>query len=545
MTQNITFKLYKDTIIISQMKKDNNSESLNNTNVIDLKELKFSTDYIEQNLELVANFLNVVVIKNDITKVQINNIEIATYALDVINYWDHINTIIFKPDKKITFNIFLKLLDNKYIEEIECYEMPEYLIERLDINRSVKVKTRNQINFKSNFMSDNDLNNYSDIYYKKTIVIKSDFNKDEYDDLKTFMGINNHLKTIKILTYSNELLATIIEEAKTFNKENIKIEIAEKNNDLDIIYKSVNYIKKTDKKFIENNNISFKLNYSNEYKKMNFFKELNFKFLKYIIVFIIMLGFLIVGINYFVQYHDQGIIEKQIDEFNTILKNAETSNDIDQNNNDIEYIDKDETQTTTKKKNNYVSSYYTNFSQVFDNLIKKNKDTVGWLTVNDTKINYPVVQASTNSYYLNRDFYKVRNSMGWIFMDYRNNTKELDKNTIIYGHNIKTGIMFGTLKYALNSSWYKKAQNQIITFNTPTANMKWQIFAIYKIPATDDYLKNDFDTDEEYLAFLKMLKDRSIFDFKVDVNENSKILTLSTCNNHSNRTVVHAVLLEN
>ena len=134
--------------------------------------------------------------------------------------------------------------------------------------------------------------------------------------------------------------------------------------------------------------------------------------------------------------------------------------------------------------------------------------------------------------------------MGWVFMDYRNDSVELSKNTIIYGHNIKTGIMFGTLKYMLNSSWYKRPSNQIITFNTPTKNMKWQIFSLYRVPETDDYLKTDFDTDEEYMEFLNMITERSIYDFNIELTAESKIITLSTCNNHVNRNVVHAVLIE-
>lgn len=545
MTSNLIFKLYKDTIVISQMKKETDEQSLNNTNIINIKELKFSTDYIEQNLELVANFLNVVIIKNNIQNVQINNMEIASIALDVINEWDHIKKIIFKPDRKVNFDLFLKILDNKYISEIDCYQMDEFLIERLDTNKNVRVNTRHEITFKSNFMQDNFLNSYSDIYYKKMIVIRNEFDKVEVDDFKTFMGINNRLKLIKILKYSNVLLASVIDELKKYNKKDIRIEISEKNNDLDVIYNSVAYIKKTDRHFFENNNITFKLNYSKEYKNNNFFKEINFKFFKYIIIFVFLLGSTIMGINYYTQYHDESRINKQISEFTNILEDAEVNNSLDNNDSDIEIIEKEDVTTTTKKKSHYVSSYYTNFSKVFDTLLKKNKDTVGWLKVNDTRINYPVVQAKTNAYYLNRDFYKIKNSMGWIFMDYRNDPIDLSKNTIIYGHNIKGGIMFGTLKYALNSSWYKKANNQIITFNTPKADMKWQIFSIYTIPETNDYLKTEFDTDEDYLKFTNMLAKRSIHNFKVKITPDSKIITLSTCNNHKKRTVVHAVLIPN
>ena len=262
-----------------------------------------------------------------------------------------------------------------------------------------------------------------------------------------------------------------------------------------------------------------------------------------IIIFIIGVGLVTLMLDYYVQFKDNNKIEKELIDINKIIDDASSNNSVDGNVTDVDFIDDREEETTTKKVgSSYSSAYYINYSQIFEELLKKNTDTVGYLSVNNTKINYPVVQASTNSYYLNRDFNKRKNSMGWIFMDYRNNAKDLDKNTIIYGHNIKQGIMFGTLKYALNSSWYKKESNQVITFNTPTKNMKWRIFSIYRIPATEDYLKTEFESDEEYMEFLNMLKNRSIYNFNVELNESSKILTLSTCFSHTTRHVVHAVL---
>ena len=119
MDFNIVFKLSPSTISISQIKKDVDYKSLNNTNIIDLKDLKFSKTYIKENFELVSNFLNLVIIKNNITKVQINNLDIALVCLDLINSWEHIETLIFKPDKKLSYDIFLKLLDNNHLKEID------------------------------------------------------------------------------------------------------------------------------------------------------------------------------------------------------------------------------------------------------------------------------------------------------------------------------------------------------------------------------------------------------------------------------------------
>ena len=135
--------------------------------------------------------------------------------------------------------------------------------------------------------------------------------------------------------------------------------------------------------------------------------------------------------------------------------------------------------------------------------------------------------------------------MGWVYMDYRNNINNLSNNTIIMAHNIKQGLMFGTLRYTTNESWYKNPKNQIITFNTPIKNMKWKIFSIYTIPVTNDYLYANFGDLNEFQDFLNKLKGRSIYDFGVDLNKDDHILTLTTCGKtNATRLVVHAVLIE-
>lgn len=542
MSYNIVFKLTKDTIIISQIKKDVNYEELNNTNIIDVKDLKFSNDYIKENFELVSNFLNVIIIKKNISCVQINNMDIALTCMDLINSWEHIDKIIFKPDKILPLDIVLKLLDNRYIKSIECFDISNYLAERLDMNKSIKIKTRNKYNLESNFMKSNLLSSYSEIYYKKMIVITNDFNNNDIDDFKNFMFLNARLKVIKLVKYSNELLTIIVDELMKNNRSNITIEITEKNNELNVIFNSVNYIKKTYHKYFDKNNIKFKLTYSKEYKKNNFFKQVNFKLFTTILIFIVLVSAFTVALDTYIQYKDQNTIGDELVEIDDILEQYELVKDIDDFEPDINIVDTD-TEVTTKPKTKSV--YYTNFAGVFDTLIKKNKDTVGWLEIKNTKIKYPVVQADVNSYYSGRDFNKKKNKMGWIFMDYRNNPVYLNRNTIIYGHNIKSGIMFGTIKYIFNSSWYKKDSNLLITFNTPTKNMKWKIFSIYQIEVTEDYLQNEFDTDDEYLRFIDMIRNRSIVKFDAEVNKDSKILTLSTCGKTSEvRQVVHAVLVE-
>lgn len=547
MKFNLVFKLYKDSIIISEIKKEVDYESLNNTNVIDVKELKFSDDYIKDNFELVANFLNVVIIKNNITNVQINNMDVASLCMDLINTWEHVKKLYFKPDKKVSLEVFLKLLDNDTLEEINCYEMSDYLIERIDLNKRMKVITRHEVKNESRFMKENFLSSYSDIYYKKVIIVDGKLDETEIEELKNFIAISSRLKVIKIFNYSNEMLTMLISELETHQKKNILIQIEEKNNDLNTIYNTVGYLKKSYKKYFEDCNIKFKLNYSKEYKRNNFLKAFNLKLFSILILLIALVFATTIGINYYNQYLDQNKIEDQMDEILQIVENAEIEEIITTTEPVTEVVPGDVSTTTTKKKtsgDSYASAYYTNYKQVFSELLKKNKDTVGWLKVKNTKINYPVVQSSTNSYYLNRDFNKRKNSMGWIFMDYRNDPVNLDQNTIIYGHNIKQGIMFGTIKNMMKKDWYNKESNLTITFNTPTKNMKWKIFSLYRIEPTEDYLQTEFNSNEDFRNFINMITKRSIKDFKVEVPDGAKIITLSTCFSSNTRHVVHAVLVE-
>ncbi len=179
-----------------------------------------------------------------------------------------------------------------------------------------------------------------------------------------------------------------------------------------------------------------------------------------------------------------------------------------------------------------------------DKLIKQNKDTVGWINVNNTNINYPFMQTKDNKYYLTHAFDKSWNDAGWIFLDYRNNKDFSSKNNIIYGHSRLDKTMFGSLHNVLSSNWYNNKNNHIIRLSTQTENTMWQIFSVYKVPVETYYLTVDFPSSSDYSDFLKTIKDRSIHSFKVNVSSSDKILTLSTCSNNNKRVVVHAKLIK-
>lgn len=176
----------------------------------------------------------------------------------------------------------------------------------------------------------------------------------------------------------------------------------------------------------------------------------------------------------------------------------------------------------------------------FRKLKETNNEIVAWIKVNNTKIEYPVVQASDNSFYLTHNFERNSNKAGWVFADYRNEFDGSDKNIIIYGHNMRDDSMFGSLKNIINKEWYDNEENKYITFITETENVTYEVFSVYQIEKEDYYITTNF-SGNEFNEFLSTIKSRSIKNFNVDISKQDNILTLSTCaNNNKYRVVLHA-----
>lgn len=179
----------------------------------------------------------------------------------------------------------------------------------------------------------------------------------------------------------------------------------------------------------------------------------------------------------------------------------------------------------------------------FKALLKINPDTVGYLKVKNTNINYAVVKQKDNRFYLTHNFKKEYNIAGWIFVDYRNQVDGTDKNITIYGHNMRDGSMFGSLKKTLYSDWYGDKENLKISFDTPKDNYIYEVFSLYRIKKEEYYTKNTFESDKEYESFLNKLKERSYVNFDKKLSSKDKIITLSTCDtNNKYRIILHAVL---
>ncbi len=172
-----------------------------------------------------------------------------------------------------------------------------------------------------------------------------------------------------------------------------------------------------------------------------------------------------------------------------------------------------------------------------------NSDTVGYIKVNNTNINYPVVQTNNNTFYLTHTFDKTENKAGWVFMDYRNHNDNFDTNTILYAHGRLDNTMFGSLRKVIKEEWYTNPDNYILQYSNDYYSSKWQVFSIYRVKETDDYIKTNFNSNEEYNSFINLINGRSIYDFNVSVTTNDNIITLSSCYNDTDRMVLHAKLV--
>ena len=233
---------------------------------------------------------------------------------------------------------------------------------------------------------------------------------------------------------------------------------------------------------------------------------------------------------------DSNTTNTQIEEIQNIVTIEESSD-----NENTEIIE----QEPKEESNPYWDYIKMNLINVdFQELKSTNNQTVGWIQVNGTNINYPFVQANDNKYYLTHSFDKSHNTSGWVFLDYRNNIQTLDKNTILYAHGRIDKTMFGTLKNILNNDWLTNTDNYIIKLSTEYENSLWQIFSAYHIPTTSDYLQINFENNEDFKNFANMLTERSQYNFNTTVNENDHILTLSTCYNSSEKMVIHAKLIK-
>lgn len=170
----------------------------------------------------------------------------------------------------------------------------------------------------------------------------------------------------------------------------------------------------------------------------------------------------------------------------------------------------------------------------YKTLYSKNKRLIGWLKIDDTNIDYPVMQTENNEYYLDHNFNQEYDKNGSLFLDCDCNVYPRSTNMIIYGHHMKSGSMFGNLQQYAKESYGKK--HSVIEFDTIYEKATYQVMYVFRsqVYNEDDvvfkyYQFIEANSEEEFNFYMKEMASMSLYDTGVTANFGDSLLTLSTC----------------
>ncbi len=273
--------------------------------------------------------------------------------------------------------------------------------------------------------------------------------------------------------------------------------------------------------------------------------------LRYAVLFLCIFGFFAAGIFVFgkiYSYHRTYVINtrlqeliKSVDRFQGeyLKKNTACINSLTPQ--DILNGKKEETtggETYTEEQQNLVNKLH--------QLKQINQDTAGWITIDGTVVNYPVVWSEIKNYYLKHDFYGKTLASGTIYIDERNSPRIAEnRNTVIYGHNMSDGSMFASLHDFSSATLFHGATIEIATED---GIYVYKPFSAHESDAYDNYFETDFANDEEFLTFCEQMAFLSLYQSDVTFDKDTRLLTLSTCKNEGGsrdrRFAVHAVLVK-
>ena len=170
----------------------------------------------------------------------------------------------------------------------------------------------------------------------------------------------------------------------------------------------------------------------------------------------------------------------------------------------------------------------------YETLYNKNKKLIGWLKIDDTNIDYPVMQTSDNTYYLDHNYNQEYDKNGSIFLDYNCSVYPRSTNMIVYGHHMKSGNMFGNLQKYAKESYGKK--HAVITFDTIYEKAQYQVMYVFRsqVYNEDDivfkyYQFIEANSETEFNSYMQEMSELSLYDTGVTAEFGDSLLTLSTC----------------
>ena len=187
--------------------------------------------------------------------------------------------------------------------------------------------------------------------------------------------------------------------------------------------------------------------------------------------------------------------------------------------------------------------YYDKMMDInLDALRERNEDVVGWIRIPNTNLDYPIMQGEDNEYYLNHAWNNDNSFSGSIFLESRSNPSFAEHNTIVYGHNMRNGSMFATLREYKKDKFRQK--KPYVYIRTDEGVFRYEIFASFDAPLDSPVYGLSFNQTETKVKLLEFCKENSVIETEIEPEITDRILTLSTCTNtgYSSRWVVMARL---
>ena len=456
---NISIRV-ENNMLIFDYAEDIEILNINNTNIIDVDSLSFSMEYIRNNPVLIKHFLSILILKYQVEDVLFKVNDLAKEFIPLIDDLK-VREVTLLENKAINYDIYKLLSETENISIINVYLMQPYMFDALTNRFNKLVRTKVVLELESFLAKDNKFLSYSDIYYKKNLYIKHLFKRQDYVDLDDFLNVNRHLENVYIYKFDLDMLNELVHLIKKYNKRNINIIFSyNKNYEL----KRINNFKEQNKALYMNRDIHIDYQYNisspKDYYKRNYVKNI----VQISMLLAISLLLLLVLI-----YVAKNALDKK--------KTLDTLNSLD------------------TIKDNYLA------------LKDINKDYIGWLNVNNTSLNAPVLKYR-NGYYNERNFYKTKNFNGWI------------TSMSMGGDELITvsldSVLASGLKDTLNKDWYTLNNNHVITYKKELTET-YEIVSLY---------------ESNSLAFKRSdILQNSIYNFKTNFNEKDNLLTIRACSN--------------
>ena len=198
----VLISLKNDSLIFSYKIPQRTNIELLNTNLISDNELLFSEDYLKDNIKIVSLFLKELCQEKNLYKVIIETNNLALIILDILKKNPYITAVSIQENATLSYLVYEKLIENKYINYVEADNIQQFMLELLD-KKNIHGESRAEVLYLSNFMLSNNLTNFSKIFYKMNIHITEYLKPDDIDDIAAFLNVNKYLKNIHLDVFFN------------------------------------------------------------------------------------------------------------------------------------------------------------------------------------------------------------------------------------------------------------------------------------------------------------------------------------------------------